>query len=254
MISELKNLAEKIIHFKKILFFTGAGISTSAGIPDFRGADGVWKKREPVFFDEFVSSEQKRIDYWNYKSEMWHYLSNAKPTFSHLFIKKLFDAGKVIAVVTQNIDGLHQKSGIPSDSIIELHGNNSRTVCMRCGKKILFEDALMEFRRNKIPPTCECGGILKPDVVMFGELLDSNVLSCAFNFARRCDLIICVGSTLSVQPASFVAYEAKKSGAFYALVNRGATEHDMICDLKIDMPCDDAFREIEIEISKNFSR
>lgn len=245
---DLEELAKRINSSKRILFFTGAGISTSAGIPDFRGSNGVWRRMEPVYYDEFVSSFQKRMEYWRYKAEMWRYLKEAKPTFSHLFIKRLADMGKVIAVVTQNIDGLHQKSGLPESLIIELHGNNSKARCLKCGKVISFDEAVSIFLKENTPPRCSCGGDVKPDVVMFGEMLDSLTLQKAFSLALKADLIISVGSSLVVQPASLVPYEGKLRGAFYVIINKGETSHDHICDIKIDMACDDVFKMIEPKI------
>lgn len=253
MISEFIKLVEIISKSKNILFFTGAGISTSAGIPDFRGSSGIWKTREPVFYHEFISSDEKRKEYWRYKADMWAYFRDAKPTFSHLFIKRLCDLGKIKAVVTQNIDGLHQKSGVGEEFIIELHGNNSKARCLNCSKIVDFEFAVLQFIKNQVPPICECGGYLKPDVVMFGEMLDNYKLNRAFKIASESEIVISVGSSLVVQPACLIPYEAKMNGAFYIIINRGGTAHDEICDIKIDMECDDFFRGIDLEISKNLN-
>ena len=237
-----------MIRSTSITFFTGAGISTSSGIPDFRGPDGVWRRMEPVYYDEFLSSEEKRCRYWQYKAEMWDYFKNAKPTFSHLFIKDLSQKGKVRAVITQNIDGLHQKSGLDDKLVIELHGNNSKAICLECKKTVDFEYALSVFLKEKRSPLCECGGYLKPNVVMFGEMLETSTLDRAFRVASESDLVVVVGSSLVVQPASLIPYNAKMKGALYAIINKGSTPHDHICDIKIDMECDEVFRLIEPKI------
>lgn len=254
ILNEIDFLCRKILSSKKILIFSGAGISTSAGIPDFRGSNGVWKVREPVYFDEFISNEEKRKEYWNYKIEMWSYFKNAKPTFSHFFITKLFNYSKLIGVVTQNIDGLHQKAGLPQEIVVELHGNNYFAVCMDCGNKFDFEKVVDCFILKKEIPKCSCGGILKPDVVMFGEPLNMTLLNRAFDMATNCDLVISVGSTLLVQPAANVPLKAKMSGSFYVIINKGPTSHDNVCDIKIDDMCDFVFREIDLKISKSLNQ
>lgn len=251
MISEISVLSQKIVSSGKIVFFTGAGISTSCGIADFRSPGGIWQRYEIVTFSQFIESEEKRHSYWLLKSEIWDCIKNAKPSFSHRFIKKLISSGKNVSVITQNIDGLHQKAGVDESLIVELHGNNSMAVCLSCFKRIAFDEAVDIFKKQKKSPRCRCGGILKPDVVMFGEPLDSAKLARAFKLVRGCDLIITVGSTLSVQPAASVAYEAKLHGAFYAIINRGPTEHDFIADIKIDGNTDDVFREIDLQIFQN---
>lgn len=253
-LSEIELACKKILSSKNILIFSGAGISTSAGIPDFRSSSGVWRNREPVYFDEFISNEDKRREYWSYKLEMWNYFKNAKPTFSHFLITKLYNNSKIIGVVTQNIDGLHQKAGIPKDLVIELHGNNHLAVCMSCGNKVEFEKAISYFSSTKEVPRCKCGGILKPDVVMFGEPLDMGLLSRAFEMAKKCDLVISIGSTLVVQPAANVPLKAKLNGCFYMIINKGSTSHDNICDLKIDGYSDDVFKEIDLRIGKNLNQ
>lgn len=245
--------AQKISSSKRILIFSGAGISTSSGIPDFRGNNGLWRKKNPVYFDEFISDETKRKEYWEYKIEFWNYIKKAKPTFSHFFITKLFRMGKIIGVVTQNIDGLHQKAGIPQELIVELHGNNRFAVCIECGKKIEFDEAISIFISQRNSPRCSCGGLLKPDVVMFGEPLDIVLLHKAFYMAQNCDLVLSIGSTLLVQPASNIPLRAKLNGSFYIVVSKGNTAHDNICDIKIDDDCDYVFREIDLRISKSLT-
>ncbi|MCX7641297.1 MAG: Sir2 family NAD-dependent protein deacetylase [Elusimicrobiales bacterium] len=252
--NDIDLLSQKIISSNKILIFTGAGISTSSGIPDFRGPNGVWKNQEPVYYQEFISDDNKKRKYWEYKAFMWKYFKQAKTTFSHIFIKKLSDTGKVIGIVTQNIDDLHTKSGVCRDLILELHGNNSNAVCINCGKKTFFDDALTFFLTvNQLPRCNFCNGYLKPDVIMFGEPLDSIILNKAFSLAKKSDLVISIGSSLIVQPASFIPYEAKMKGAFYVIVNKGITQHDEICDLKIDAECDLVFKEVYSKISKSLN-
>lgn len=230
----INELIDLIKNSNKILVFTGAGISTPSGIPDYRGPKGIWKIREPVYFDEFLNSDKKKIEYWDYKLETHGYFKNAQPNEAHSLIKKLNEKNKLLAVITQNIDRLHHKSGVESDRIIELHGNNLESVCLKCGKVDNIDKAIEYFKINRKPPLCECGGYLKPNVVMFGEPLDNVLLSKSYKLAEECDLVIAMGSSLKVYPAANIPLIAKENGAKYVIINMGETEQDNYCDLKID--------------------
>ncbi len=219
---------------RNILVFTGAGISTSSGIPDYRGTTGIWTKREPVFYQNFVSSEKSRIDYWEYKLETHEFFRNAKPNAAHKSLVELEKTGKMLALVTQNIDSLHRKAGTTADKLIELHGNNAVAKCMECSKEVLMEEALEYFKMNRMPPKCECGGYLKPAVVMFGESLNPEDLKRAFGLAQKVDLVISIGSTLVVEPAASIPLMARQNGAVYLIINQGDTAHDNIADIKLE--------------------
>ena len=209
-----------------ILIFTGAGISTGSGIPDFRGPQGVWKKRQPVYFQDFMTSEAARIEHWDFKLEGWDGYRDAQPNAVHRAIVALEKAGKVLAVVTQNIDGLHTRAGTSPERLVELHGTNLMIECVNCKMRSDPEPHFEFFRAKRTPPLCECGGFLKPATISFGQSLDPQVLERAQTAALEADLVVALGSTLSVYPAaSFPLFSAQR-GAPYVIINRGATDHD----------------------------
>lgn len=231
---KIKQTAKLIKKSKKILFFTGAGISTGSGIPDYRGPKGIWKIREPVYYHEFLSSDEKKIEYWEYKADSYYYFKNAKPNEGHLAIVEFEKKGILEGVVTQNIDGLHIKAGNSPKKVVELHGTNSKAVCLNCNNEMDIEKPINEFKQTKRPPRCSCGGYLKPDVVMFDQPLNPVVLQKAFSMAHSCDLCISVGSTLLVQPAASIPYEAYLRKIPYIIINLGKTQHDNIATIKIE--------------------
>jgi NAD-dependent deacetylase len=211
---------------KRALIFTGAGISTSSGIPDFRGPQGVWTRRRPVYFNDFLTSEAARIEHWDYKLEGWDGFRNAQPNAVHRAIVALENAGKVLAVVTQNIDGLHALAGTSPERLVELHGTNLLVECVTCKSRSDPEAHFEFFRRNRQPPRCDCGGFLKPATISFGQSLDPHVLKRAQEAAARADLVVALGSTLSVYPAASFPLMAAQRGVPYIIINRGATDHD----------------------------
>lgn len=218
--------AEYLRASRKALIFTGAGISTASGIPDFRGPQGVWTRRKPVYYQDFMSSEAARIEHWDYKLEGWDGFRAAQPNAVHHAIVRLEQAGKVLLVVTQNIDGLHALAGTSPDRLVELHGTNLLVECQSCGLRDNPEMHFEFFRTNGKPPLCVCGGFLKPATISFGQSLDSRVLERAGQGAMEADLIVALGSTLSVYPAASFPLLAAQRGVPYVIVNRGVTEHD----------------------------
>ena len=223
-------LSDHLRASSRILIFTGAGISTGSGIPDFRGPNGVWKRRQPVYFQDFMTSEAARFEHWDYKLEGYEAFRNARPNETHHAIVRLEKAGKVAAVVTQNIDGLHRLSGTSEEKLVELHGTNSLIECQTCHARTEPEPHFEVFRRTGKPPICACGGFLKPATISFGQNLDERELTRARNAALAADLVVALGSTLSVYPAASFPLVAAEGGAPYVIVNRGRTEHD-------DMDC-----------------
>lgn len=211
---------------RRMMVFTGAGISTGSGIPDFRGPQGIWKRRQPVYFQDFITSEAARIEHWDYKLEGWDGFRNAQPNAVHRAIAALENAGKVLAVVTQNIDGLHALAGTSPDRLVELHGTNLMVECVNCKARSDPEPHFEFFRTNRKPPLCNCGGFLKPATISFGQSLDPHVLERAQETATRADLVVALGSTLSVYPAASFPLMAAQRGAPYIIINRGATDHD----------------------------
>ena len=210
----------------RILLFTGAGISTGSGIPDFRGPQGVWTRRRPVYYDDFMRSEAARIEHWDYKLEAWPAMRDAQPNATHRAAVELHRAGRLLSVVTQNIDGLHARAGLPADKLVELHGTNLEVECQRCGRRSDPAPHYEYFQCTRRPPVCSCGGFLKPATISFGQQLRTADLQRAAATAEHCDLVIALGSTLSVQPAAEFPLLAARRGIPYVIINRGPTEHD----------------------------
>ncbi len=220
---------------RRVLVFTGAGISTGSGIPDFRGPGGVWTKRQPVYFDEFRASEVKRVEYWEYKLEGAQSFLGAQPNATHHAIVALERKGRLQAVVTQNIDGLHQAAGSSEAKLVEVHGTNRQVECIGCGERSLPRPALDYFAAHRATPTCaSCGNWLKFATISFGQQLRPEVLARAFDEAARCDLVLALGSTLSVHPAASIPLGPLQRGVPYVIINRGPTDHDQLATLRLE--------------------
>jgi len=222
-----KKLVELIKRHSKLLIFTGAGISTNSGIPDYRGPQGIWRHRQPVYYQDFMSSEKARVEYWASKMEGWDGFRDAKPNEAHKAIYKLETSGKLSMVVTQNIDGLHALAGTSEDKLVEIHGSNLDVECQSCWLKTEPEPHFAVFRQTGKAPLCEqCGGYLKPATISFGQSLRKVDLNRAAIAANQADMVIALGSTLSVYPAASFPLSAAQRGAPYVIINRGETEHD----------------------------
>jgi NAD-dependent protein deacetylase/lipoamidase len=221
-----RRLAEALRLAQRILIFSGAGVSTASGIPDFRGPNGVWTRRRPVYYDDFLASEAARVEYWDYKLETWEIYQRAQPNAVHHAAVALEHAGKVLAVVTQNVDGLHRRAGTSLQRLVELHGTDLLIECQSCHASSDPLPHFERFRATRSAPRCGCGGLLKSATISFGQSLDSADLDRAAAAARRADLVIALGSTLSVYPAASIPLLAAERGTPYVIVNRGATEHD----------------------------
>jgi NAD-dependent deacetylase len=228
------DLVELLGAAHRVLVFTGAGISTASGIPDFRGPSGIWKTRAPVYFDEFLASAEKRLEYWAYKQEGRALFEAARPNAVHEAVVALERMGRVEAVVTQNIDGLHQAAGTSAEKLVEIHGTNRWIECVRCGERSEPGPAFEFFVANNEVPTCACGGWLKSATISFGQPLHPETMERAFRAAARCDLVLALGSTLTVEPAASIPMAAARRGAPYVIINRGATEHDDECTLRLE--------------------
>lgn len=218
----------------RVLFFTGAGISTGSGIADYRGPDGLWKTRRPVEFRDFMVSAAARVEYWDQKLEVWPQIRDAQPNPTHNAIARLERAGRVVAVVTQNIDGLHRKAGTSPELLVELHGSNLEVECMSCHAMSEADPHFAAFAATREAPRCSaCGGHLKPATISFGQSLRERDLSRAIAAARSTDLVVALGSSLSVHPAASIPLLAVERGVPYAVVNRGQTEHDTLVGLTL---------------------
>ena len=221
-----ERLARLIAVSERALIFTGAGVSTGSGIRDFRGPQGVWKTRQPVMYQDFLSSEESRCEYWDQKLEAWPSFRDAQPNAAHAAVVALERAGKLLMVLTQNIDGLHARAGTSPERLVELHGTNGWVECVSCHERSDPGPHMESFERTRKPPTCSCGGFLKPATISFGQNLRAEDLGRASEAASACDLVIALGSTLSVHPAASFPLAAAGRGAAYVIINRGSTDHD----------------------------
>jgi NAD-dependent deacetylase len=219
-------LADYLRTSKNALIFSGAGISTGSGIPDFRGPQGVWTRRQPVYYQDFMTSEAARMEHWDYKLEGRDAFRDARPNAIHHAIVRLERAGKLRCVITQNIDGLHGLAGTSAKRLVELHGTNALVECQSCHGRGDPEPHFESFRLNRTPPLCQCGGFLKPATISFGQNLAQKELERAGEAAMEADLVVALGSTLSVYPAASFPLLAAKQGVPYIVINRGETDHD----------------------------
>lgn len=222
-----EQLVDLITGAERILVFTGAGISTASGIPDYRGPHGVWKTRTPVYYQDFMSSSASRREYWQQKMEDAESWGAAGPNDVHHAIVRLEQAGKLEMVVTQNVDGLHSAAGTSDDKLVEIHGTNRRVECQTCGDRSDPAPHFARFKETGEPPVCACGGFLKPATISFGQSLRAAELARAYNAADHCDLVLALGSTLTVYPAASIPLYATERHTPYVIVNQGPTDHDM---------------------------
>jgi len=234
---EIEAAALLLADKERILIFTGAGISTESGIPDFRGPDGVWTRVDPAEFtlSRFLESPETRRRSWRMRKESG--ILDAEPNAAHLALVEFWESGRMLAVVTQNIDGLHQKSGLPGRAVVELHGNAHQSVCVACRAKTPTAHVLDRVSAGEGDPACaDCGGILKPDVVLFEETMPVIETDRAMHLAYQADAVVSIGSTLGVFPAAFVPIRAVETGACFVIANRGETELDDLADVRIPGP------------------
>jgi NAD-dependent deacetylase len=220
---------------KVVLPFTGAGISTECGIPDFRSPGGLWTRNRPIPFDEFLASSEMRAEAWRRRFAMEREFAAAKPGRGHLALASLYRAGKAPAVVTQNIDNLHQNSGISAEHVVELHGNTTYALCLACGKRYELPWVKQHFAAagGAAPDCIDCGGRIKSATVSFGQAMPESAMRRAEELTLACDLFLAVGSSLVVWPAAGFPLLAKRNSARLVIINREATEFDEIADLVI---------------------
>jgi NAD-dependent deacetylase len=227
-------LGDMIASARRIVPFTGAGISTESGIPDFRSPGGIWTRNRPIPFGEFVAHQDSRDEAWRRRLAMEPYFAAAKPTRGHIAIAALYRAGKIPGIITQNVDDLHRQSGVAADDIVELHGNTRYAHCLDCRTRHEIEwvaDRISEA--NGAAPACQCGGAIKTATVSFGEAMPARAMQRASEFAASCDLFLAIGSSLVVWPAAGFPLMAKQKGARLVIINREATEQDELADLVI---------------------
>ena len=230
--SAVSQLRAMILESKRIVVFTGAGISTESGIPDFRGPQGIWKTMTPIDFNDFVASEAVRAESWARKFSGDQTMTDAEPNAGHRAINSLVAAGKVACVITQNVDGLHQRSGTPDHQIVELHGNAGYATCLDCGLRYELDNIRQAFVANGTIPCCDtCGGIVKTATISFGQAMPVQAMQLAEAATLDCDLFMAIGSSLTVYPAAGFPRLAQQNGAKLIIINEQPTDLDPICDL-----------------------
>lgn len=227
-----------------IVAMTGAGISTESGIPDFRSPGGIWSRMTPITYQEFVASEEARLEDWRRRFKMNADFERAEPNNGHRALAGLAAKGRLTCLITQNIDGLHQRAGHPADALIELHGNATHGRCLDCAVSMPLEDVRARIDANGASPRCCCGGLVKAAVISFGEKVPDAMLQKAAEAARRASLFIVVGSSLVVQPAATLPLIATQSGGRLAIVNRDPTPLDTVADLLLPESIGAAFAQI----------
>jgi NAD-dependent deacetylase len=225
-------LREMIEGARRVAIFTGAGVSTESGIPDFRSPGGVWSKMSPIYFQDFVRSEAKRREAWDRAFSGRAGWTGREPNAGHYACARLVAAGKAQAIITQNVDNLHQNAGVPADRVIELHGNASYAACLECGTRHELANLKALYQATGDLPCCRaCGGIVKTATISFGQSLPESAMARAEVEAMTCDLFLVLGSSLVVYPANGYPLLAKQNGAALVIVNRDPTEQDAIADL-----------------------
>ena len=232
MQAQMRQLSQMLEEARRIVFFTGAGISTESGISDFRSPGGIWSRMSPIYYQDFVASEEARRESWRRKTEVDKEMLGAKPNRGHRVIAALAKRGQVSAVITQNIDGLHQESGVPEKLLIELHGNATYAKCLDCAARYELAPIMEAFEKDQTLPVCtKCQGIVKTATISFGQPMPEAEMTRAELEARDCDLMIAIGSSLVVYPAAALPAIAKTSGAKMVILNRDPTELDGLADL-----------------------
>ena len=231
---DTERLYDLIASARRIVAFTGAGISTESGIPDFRSPGGIWTKYQPIYFDDFMSSEEMRREAWRRKFATDETVLKAEPNAGHRALAKLVEQGRMSAIITQNIDGLHQRSGVPDSKIIELHGNTTYATCLDCGHRHELAPIRKAFLGKGELPLCQkCDGIVKTATISFGQAMPEIQMARAQDETMGCDLFIVLGSSLVVYPAAGFPQIARRKGAKLVILNRDPTDQDDTADLVI---------------------
>lgn len=232
---EIQRLADLIRSSRRAVVFTGAGISTESGIPDFRSPGGIWTKMMPVEFQDYIADPQARRVSWQRRFEMEDTWNAVQPNDGHKAVAELVAQGRVSHVITQNIDALHQAAGVPDVAVIELHGNTRYAKCLDCGGRVEIPDIRAHFERHGDAPDCaDCGGIVKTATISFGQPMPEAEMMRAEAATLACDLMLVLGSSLAVFPAAGFPILAKRNGARLGIVNRDETPQDRFADLVIN--------------------
>jgi len=233
-LENLVQLRTLIKESNAILLFTGAGISTESGIADFRSPGGIWSKIKPIQFQDFVSSPETRLEDWRRRFHFQAEFDKAEPNDGHIAVASIVNSESGLGLITQNIDGLHQRGGVADVDIIEIHGNGTRASCLDCGSPMTLVRARQIVEEEGHPPVCDrCGGIIKADVISFGQPMPTDKMLEAERLTYASDLFIVLGSSLVVQPAAALPMIARNNGARLVIINRERTPLDDIADLVI---------------------
>ncbi len=232
-------LARRWAEAERPVVLTGAGLSTASGIPDFRSPGGRWESYQPVPIQDFVASESAREEYWRYKGETWGVIQEAEPNPGHLALADLARVGRVELLVTQNVDGLHERSGFPAERLVNIHGTDSAVVCLECGAREPREAAQRAWEAGASVPHCPCGGPWKPATISFGQGLVRRDLERAMEAAARCDLFVAAGTSLVVGPINQMFDVARSAGAATAILTASETPYDASCDLRSTDPVEE---------------
>jgi NAD-dependent deacetylase len=220
---------------RRAVIFTGAGMSTESGIPDFRSPGGIWTRMQPISFQDYLSDPQARRLSWQRRLEMEETWNTVQPNGGHRAVGELVARGKASHVITQNIDGLHQQSGVPEDRLVELHGSTRHAKCLDCGMRVEIDDVLAHFKAHGDAPDCvKCGGLVKTATISFGQPMPEGELARADAAVRACDLMLVLGSSLQVYPAAGFPLLAKRQGAGLVILNREQTPLDGYADLVLN--------------------
>lgn len=219
---------------RRVVVFTGAGISTESGIPDFRSPGGYWTKNKPIQFEDYMRSAEVRREAWRRKFDSDGTFETARPNKGHMAIAKLVRAGKISHVITQNVDNLHQHSGIPADRIVELHGNATYATCLMCRTRYEIDALRQAWHEEGRMPECDCGGVVKTATISFGQSMPQDEMMRARDATLDCDLFLAIGSSLVVYPAAGFPIMAHQNGAALVILNRDPTELDGLADLVIN--------------------
>lgn len=235
MTESVQSLETLLGESRRAVIFTGAGISTESGIPDFRSPNGIWSKFKPVNYQDFVASEEARRESWRRKIIVDRDMQNAEPNRGHRAVAELVRSKSASCVITQNIDGLHQKSGVPDERIIELHGNSTYATCLDCESRHELEPIFEAFAIDESLPLCRsCGGMVKTATVSFGQAMPQAAMERAEAETLECDLFLAIGSSLVVFPAAGFPVLAKRNGARLVIINREPTDQDGLADLVLN--------------------
>lgn len=235
MSDTVQHLKELIDEASNIVILTGAGISTESGVPDFRSPGGLWEQFRIVEYSEYIESEEARIEDWHRRFFMADQIGEAEPNIGHTKIAEWMNLGKCSCLITQNVDGLHSRGGAHMDKLIEIHGNATTASCISCGEHHSIESCRLLYEATGESPKCQsCDGLVKADIVMFGEKMPVKKTAEAFKIAESADLFIAIGTSLVVNPAAGLPLHAKHNDAKFAIINRDPTSLDNYADCVVN--------------------